>query len=221
MNSSRLAGHAADKHGVWADMRRKGTGWVLVSEEDLRELVRDEVRKELRHHREEMLEALRLHGTPPPKNEPDSDELLTVEQVAQTLKVIPDTVRTWIQSGALTASRPGNGTRPGSQVSCPPIGPGRICRVIPAGACITRSRHRGRNRAECGRDGWPRALIRRRADRPRAACPAPPPRVPACRASGCSRDLRGAPRRVGSVLRGEPDPLASCQLASAPIARPA
>ena len=86
---------------------------MLVSEEDLRELVRDEVRKELRHHREEMLEALRLHGTPPKKNEADSDELLTVEQVAQTLKVIPDTVRTSIQSGALTVSRPGNGTRPG------------------------------------------------------------------------------------------------------------
>jgi hypothetical protein len=32
-----------------------------------------------------------LDGTPPPKNEPDSDELLTVEQVAETLKVIPDT----------------------------------------------------------------------------------------------------------------------------------
>ena len=46
-------------------------------------------------------------------NEPAPDELLTVEQVAQLLKVIPDTVRTWIQAGALTASRPGNGTRPG------------------------------------------------------------------------------------------------------------
>jgi hypothetical protein len=32
-----------------------------------------------------------LDGTPPPKNEPDSDEILTVEQVAETLKVIPDT----------------------------------------------------------------------------------------------------------------------------------
>src|SRR6266496_2028509 len=118
MNSSWAACHAADKHGVWADMRQKGTGWVLVSEADLRELVRDEVRKELRHHREEMLEALRHHGTPPPaKNEPDSDELLTVEQVAQTLQVIPDTVRAWIQSGALTASRPGNGTRPGRSIA--------------------------------------------------------------------------------------------------------
>jgi len=94
-------------------MRQKVPGLVLVSEADPRELVRDEVRKELRHHREEMLEALRPHSTPPSKNEPDADELLTAEQVAQILKVKPDTVRSWIQSGALRASRPGNGTRPG------------------------------------------------------------------------------------------------------------
>jgi excisionase family DNA binding protein len=36
-----------------------------------------------------------------------------VEQVAHVLKVILDTVRAWIQSGGLKASRPGNGTRPG------------------------------------------------------------------------------------------------------------
>lgn len=65
-------------------MRQKGTGWVLVSEADLRHIVRDEIRKELRHHREEMLEAVRS-GTPPPKSEPDSDELLTAEEVAQAL----------------------------------------------------------------------------------------------------------------------------------------
>jgi excisionase family DNA binding protein len=94
-------------------MRQKGTGFVLVSVSDLRELLRDEVRKEFRHHREEILEALRGHDKVPPMNEPNPNELLTVEQVAQLLKVIPDTVRTWIQSGALTASRPGNGTRPG------------------------------------------------------------------------------------------------------------
>ena len=79
----------------------------------MRELMRDVVRDELRHLREEMLEAIRAHDGPPPKNEPNPEELLTVEQVAQLLKVIPDTVRTWIQSGALRASRPGTGTRPG------------------------------------------------------------------------------------------------------------
>ena len=109
----RILRHIADKHGVRADMRQKGTGWVIVSEADLREIVRDEFRKELRHHREEMLEAAVRSGTPPPKNEPDSDELLTAEQVAQILKVKAETVRSWIQSGALRASRPGNGTRPG------------------------------------------------------------------------------------------------------------
>jgi excisionase family DNA binding protein len=86
---------------------------MLGIEEALREIVRDEVRKELRHHREEMLVAVRAYDRPPAKTEPDPDELLTVEQVAHLLKVIPDTVRGWIQSGTLRASRPGNGTRPG------------------------------------------------------------------------------------------------------------
>ena len=80
---------------------------MLGIEEALREIVRDEVRKELRHHREEMLVAVRANDRPPPKTEPDPDELLTVDQVAPILKVIPDTVRSWIQSGTLRASRPG------------------------------------------------------------------------------------------------------------------
>jgi len=62
---------------------------------------------------EEMLEAIRAHDAPPSGNEPNPDELLTVEQVAHVFKVIPDTVRVWIQSGAPRASRPGNGMRPG------------------------------------------------------------------------------------------------------------
>ena len=113
MNSSFAARHVADETWRLADMRQKGTGRVLGIEAALRELLRDVVRDELRHLREEMLEAVRAHDGPPSKNEPNPEELLTVEQVAQLLKVIPDTVRTWIQSGALTASRPGNGTRPG------------------------------------------------------------------------------------------------------------
>ena len=94
-------------------MRQKRRNRPLGIEAALRELLRDVVRDELRHLREEMLEAIRTHDRPPPKNELSPEELLTVEQVAQLLKVIPDTVRTWIQSGALRASRPGNGTRPG------------------------------------------------------------------------------------------------------------
>ena len=96
-----------------ADMTKKRTGRVLGIEAALRELVRDVVRDELRYLREDMLDAIRGHNGPPPKEEPNPEELLTVEQVAQLLKVIPDTVRTWIQSGALRASRPGDGTRPG------------------------------------------------------------------------------------------------------------
>jgi excisionase family DNA binding protein len=94
-------------------MTKKRTGRALGIEAALRELVRDVVRDELRHLREDMLDAIRAHHGPPPKEEPNPEELLTVEQVAQMLKVIPDTVRTWIQSGALRASRPGDGTRPG------------------------------------------------------------------------------------------------------------
>jgi hypothetical protein len=55
---------------------------MLGIEEALREIVRDEVRKELRHHRDEMFVAVRAHHRPPPKTEPDPDELLTVDQVA-------------------------------------------------------------------------------------------------------------------------------------------
>src|SRR6185295_3723470 len=94
-------------------MSHKGTVRILGIEAAVRELLRDVVRDELRLFREEMLVAIRVHDRPSPKNEHNPDELLTVEQVAQLLKVIPDTVRTWIQAGALTASRPGNGARPG------------------------------------------------------------------------------------------------------------
>ncbi len=44
---------------------------------------------------------------------PDGDELLTVDQLAAELQVIPPTVRAWIQSGALKTARPGNGKKPG------------------------------------------------------------------------------------------------------------
>ena len=113
-------------------MRRKGADRVLGVEAALRELVRDAVRDELHHFREEMLEATRAHDRLPPMNEPAPDELLTVEQVAQLLKVIPDTVRTWIQAGALTASRPGNGARPGGRGYCSVArhaGPQEVCRA--------------------------------------------------------------------------------------------
>src|SRR4029079_12782799 len=149
-----------------ADMRQKRTGRLLGIEAALRDLTRDVVRDELRHLREEMLEAIRAHDGPPPKNEPNPEELLTVEQVAQLLKVIPDTVRTWIQSGALRASRPGNGTRPGRKYSSSPRGPGLFRPRIPEAARAARGRRRKRNGRDLGRDLWPRALIRRLSDRP-------------------------------------------------------
>lgn len=46
------------------------------------------------------------------------DGLMTVEQVADAMKVSPTTVRMWIHSGRLRAIRPGAGR-----------GPGRTCRI--------------------------------------------------------------------------------------------
>jgi len=74
----------------------------------LPDLLRD-IRHELRYLRQDVREA--LHSDL--REAPDADELLTVGQVATQLQVIPPTVRTWIQSGALPASRPGNGKKPG------------------------------------------------------------------------------------------------------------
>ena len=74
----------------------------------VRRLVRDELRL-----RQEVLETIRAPDARPQGSEPNPNELLTVDQVAEVLKVIPDTVRTWIHSGSLKASRPGNGTQPG------------------------------------------------------------------------------------------------------------
>ena len=75
----------------------------------LLDLLRD-VRDELRRLRQEIREAA---ARSVPRSGSDADGLLTVEQVAGELQVIPATVRTWIQSGALRASRPGRGGQPG------------------------------------------------------------------------------------------------------------
>lgn len=75
----------------------------------LLDLLRD-VRDELRYLRQELRDSIRPPGPTPAL---DGDELLTVEQVATELQVVPPTVRAWIHSGALLASRPGNGKKPG------------------------------------------------------------------------------------------------------------
>jgi excisionase family DNA binding protein len=91
-------------------MKRRGIDLHFAVEGALRDFVRELVREELRSLPEELGDEVRLL---PPRSESGPDELLTVGQVAKELQVIPATVRTWIQSGALRASRPGNGVQPG------------------------------------------------------------------------------------------------------------
>jgi excisionase family DNA binding protein len=95
-------------------MRQQGTDRYFGIEAALRDILRDVVRDELRYLREEILGWIQAKETPaPPVKESSSDELLTVAQVASALQIVPGTVRSWIQSGALKASRPGNGTQLG------------------------------------------------------------------------------------------------------------
>ena len=95
-------------------MRQQGTDRYFSIDAALRDRVRDVVRDELRYLRAEILGWIQTHETPPPPaNESSADELLTAAQVAEALQVVPGTVRSWIQSGALKASRPGNGAQPG------------------------------------------------------------------------------------------------------------
>jgi excisionase family DNA binding protein len=91
-------------------MKPQGIDLYLTIETALADFVREIVHEQLRKSSPETREPLdRLTR----RTETDPDELLTVGQVARELQVIPPTVRTWIQSGALRASRPGNGLQPG------------------------------------------------------------------------------------------------------------
>jgi excisionase family DNA binding protein len=70
----------------------------------IRELVREVVREELGPLREELRTlATMLRPLQPPTR---AGDLLSVEDVAKRLKVSQSTVREWIKSGALNASRP-------------------------------------------------------------------------------------------------------------------
>jgi excisionase family DNA binding protein len=91
-------------------MKRKSIDLHFAIEVALRDFVRELVHEELRNLPEDLRASVGKRASP---GEPASDELLTVGQVADALQVIPATVRTWIQSGALKASRPGDGTQPG------------------------------------------------------------------------------------------------------------
>jgi excisionase family DNA binding protein len=94
-------------------MRHQSIDRLFGVEAALREVFRDVVREELRYMRGEVLGWLEEQGRPAPVRESAGDELLTVAQVARELQVVPGTIRSWIQSGALKSSRPGNGKQPG------------------------------------------------------------------------------------------------------------
>jgi len=105
--------HARNEHGVWVRMRHQSIDRLFGVEAALRELLRDVVREELRYLRGELILWLEEQGRPAPVAESAADELLTVAQAARDLQVVPGTIRSWIQSGALKSSRPGDGKQPG------------------------------------------------------------------------------------------------------------
>ena len=92
-------------------MKSEGIDLYLAIEAALAGFVREVVREELRKLSGETWQ--QPAEGPVPRRESEAAELLTVAQVARELQVIPPTVRTWSQSGALRASRPGNGLQPG------------------------------------------------------------------------------------------------------------
>lgn len=94
-------------------MRHQSIDRLFGVEAALRELFRDVVREELRYLRGEVLGWLEEQGRQVPPLESAADELLTVAQVARDLQAVPGTIRSWIESGALKSSRPGNGKQPG------------------------------------------------------------------------------------------------------------
>jgi excisionase family DNA binding protein len=72
--------------------------------EDLRQIVREEVRASQQAIMQALADSGRTHSHPTDAANPD--EQLTVDQVAEAMRVIPATVRMWIRQGHLRASRP-------------------------------------------------------------------------------------------------------------------
>jgi excisionase family DNA binding protein len=79
----------------------------------MRDLIREIIRDEIRPLQEQLLFAIDISVKRRPANELAEATFLTVEEVAATMKVTEATVRTWIKSGALTASRPSAGEKVG------------------------------------------------------------------------------------------------------------
>lgn len=79
----------------------------------IRDLVREVVRDEIRPLREELRAVAKAVRAQKAARDSSGGEFLTVEEVAAKVKVNKGTVRSWIQSGKLRASRPGSAGRVG------------------------------------------------------------------------------------------------------------
>jgi excisionase family DNA binding protein len=76
--------------------------------EEIRQIIRDELRPV-----QAVLQSIADGPRQPAAAADDPDELLTVDEVAEAVKVAATTVRMWIHSGQLHAIRPGVGRGPG------------------------------------------------------------------------------------------------------------
>lgn len=75
---------------------------------DIRQIIREELRP-----LQALLQSVAEGSRPPAPAASSPDEMLTVDQVAEAVKVAATTVRMWIHSGQLRAIRPGVGRGPG------------------------------------------------------------------------------------------------------------
>ncbi len=82
--------------------------WTSGLVDEIQRIVREELRPV-----QTLLKSIADSMRQPAEVTADADEMLTVEQVAETVKVATTTVRMWIHSGQLRAIRPGVGRGPG------------------------------------------------------------------------------------------------------------
>jgi excisionase family DNA binding protein len=76
--------------------------------EDIQQIVREELRS-----MQLLLQSIADSVSQPAGATHSTDEFLTVDEVAESVKVTPPTVRAWIRSGKLRAINPSAGHRPG------------------------------------------------------------------------------------------------------------
>ena len=82
--------------------------WTSGLVDEIQRIVREELRPV-----QTLLQSIAESARQPAAATSDADEMLTVEQVAESVKVAATTVRMWIHSGQLRAIRPGVGRGPG------------------------------------------------------------------------------------------------------------